>query len=239
MKHKKITLMALAMTMGLALTGCGSKDAASAKDTTVATVEENTVETPAEETESESEAESEVIKDDDPTYASLKSDPYFDWDNAIEDTKGEEVLADRGISEITGKTQLLYNIVDGDKYIEVTGANVYEVNKTFNEKVIPLYKNLAYYGAGVTQSRFVCMNETYYESDDKSRAHGDFTVLKAYNIPIDENNHIGGYLAITYVGEYETLHSDKSQDYYLCEVEYNGEHYWTDALPAIELGIIE
>lgn len=238
MKRKTLTIvLALAMTMGLALTGCGSKDAASAEDTTVATVEENTVETPAEETESE--AESEVIEEEDPTYANLKSDPYFDWDNAIEDTKGEEVLTDRGISEITGKTQLLYNIVDGNKYIEVTGANVYEVNKTFNEKVIPLYKNLAYYGAGVTQSRFVCMNETYYESDDKSRAHGDFTVLKAYSIPIDENNHIGGYPTITYVGEYKALHSDKSQDYYLCEVEYNGEHYWTDALPAIELGIIE
>lgn len=226
MKHKKITLMALAMTMGLALTGCGSKDAASAEDTTVATVEENTVETPAEKTETE--AESEVIEEEDPTYASLKSDPYFDWDNAIEDTKGEEYLTSV-LSSAEGK-QLLYNIVDGDKYVEVSGAEVYEANKTIKMGGKRMYPNLAYYGvdpaAGALETptnRFICI-DTSYTDNVEYMTDAEVTVVKAYTVPIDETN--GVRYAIAYDFSYDV---DIEQPM-LCEIEYNGEHYWTGAL---------
>lgn len=234
MKKKTLSIaLALTVAMGIALTGCGK--GAETENTTKS--EETTVTTTADEKSSETEQEStegtdestETETEEDYTYCNLLSDPYFDMDNAIKDENGTTAIQDGNVLK-TDK-EILYNIVDGDRYVEISGAESYDVNNTITmHNGIGLFQNLAYYGVEpnphlsmVPENRFSCMDTTYFDRYNTNEELWDkeyeITVTKAYTIPTDSE--IDDYYC--YVGEiYEGGETPA-----LCEVEYNGTHYWT------------
>lgn len=234
MKKKTLSIaLALTVAMGIALTGCGkgaeTKSADKSEDVAITTTtDEKSSETEQESTEGADESTETETKED-YTYCNLLSDPYFDWDNAIKDEKGTA-----GVQSVLeeGK-ELLYNIVDGDRYVEITGAESYDVNKTIemeNDNV-RLFPNLAYYGvdpnplaSGGPVNEFQCMGDTlpYWDDIDKYEVHlsnEEITILKAYTIP-DVDGAAGSLPAISKFCEHHGTPA-------LCEVEYNGTHYWT------------
>ena len=221
--------MALTVAMGIALTGCG-KDVGgntnAEKEATVS-VEEKSKEMESIEVVVETESET---SEDDYTYCNLLSDPYFDMDNAIKDENGTKVV--QAVLPSAADKELLYNIVDGDKYVEISGAEAYDVNDTVTVSGgTKLFPNLAYYGidpnpqcSGVPQYRFFCMDTTFQDivTLDYELPGGmyEVTVIKAYTIPKDSENGLGLGFVISY----------SSGTPALCEVEYNGEHYWTTSI---------
>ncbi len=119
-KNRLLTVMMTAALAATAFAGCGSNEVATgAKPAVTESKTSETKETEAAETEQAS-------NPDDNTYYHLMSDPNFDMDNAIKDEKKTEELQS---SHIDG--EVLYNIMDGDRYMEITGTTVTEVNKTF------------------------------------------------------------------------------------------------------------
>ena len=231
---KKTSSIALALTvaMGIALTGCG-KDAgtegADKSEETTVTVDEKSSETEQGSTgDTDESAETETEED----YAYC-TDPYFDMDNAIKDETGTIALR-KGLD--TDK-ELLYNIVDGDRYVEISGAESYDVNNTITmHDYIGLFQNLAYYGvepypeaSTVPGARFSCMDISYFNRYFTSEMLWDIgeyevTVTKAYTIPTDSENDFGyGYV-------YAADPHDGGKTPALCEVEYNGTHYWTTSI---------
>ena len=236
MKKKTLSIaVALTVAMGIALTGCGKN--AETENTTKS--EETTVTTTTDEKSSETEQGStgdtdestETETEEDYTYCNLLSDPYFDWDNAIKDELATENAG-------KGK-EFLYNIVDGDRYVEITGAESYDVNKTIEmEDTIMLFPNLAYYGVdpnpaafGGPGNEFQCMGDTLpaWDSLDKYKvrlSNEEITILKAYTIPNVDTADIAGGIPVV---------SCENSSYALCEVEYNGTHYWTTSIPLIQV----
>ena len=234
MKKKTLSIaLALTVAMGIALTGCGK--GAGTENTTKS--EETAVTTTTDEKSSETEQGStgdtdestETETEEDYTYCNLLSDPYFDMDNAIKDEMGTTAIQDGTVLK-TDK-EILYNIVDGDRYVEISGAESYDVNKTITMyDSIGLFQNLAYYGVDpnpdlsmVPETRFSCIDTTYFDRSTTNEALWDkeyeVTVIKAYTIPTDsESGHYYCYPGATYGG---------GETPALCEVEYNGTHYWT------------
>lgn len=238
MKKKTLSIaLALTVAMGIALTGCGkgagTENADKNKETTVTTTtDEKSSETEQGSTDGTDES-TETETEEDYTYCNLLSDPYFDWDNAIKDEKGTAAIQDGSI--LSTDKEILYNIVDGDRYVEISGAESYDVNKTITmHDYIGLFPNLAYYGVEpnpnlsmVPETRFSCMDTTYFDRGNLSDMLMDIvdtdgyeiTVTKAYTIPTDSET--DDYYC--YVGEIY----DVGETPALCEVEYNGTHYWT------------
>lgn len=236
MKKKTLSIaLALTVAMGIALTGCG-KDT---KTENTTKSEETTVTTTTDEKSSETEQGStdgtdestETETEEDYTYCNLLSDPYFDWDNAIKDEKGTAAIQDGSV--LSTDKEILYNIVDGDRYVEISGAESYDVNKTITMyDSIGLFQNLAYYGVEpnpnlsmVPATRFSCMDTTYFDryntNEELLDKEYEVTVTKAYTIPTDSENDFGyGYV-------YAADPHDGGETPALCEVEYNGTHYWT------------
>lgn len=240
MKKKTLSIaLALTVAMGIALTGCGkgaeTKSADKSEETTVTTTtDEKSSETEQGSTEGTDES-TETETEEDYTYCNLLSDPYFDMDNAIKDENGTA-----GMQSALGEDkELLYNIVDGDRYVEITGAESYDVNKTIEmEDTIMLFPNLAYYGVdpnpaafGGPVNEFQCMGDTlpYWDELDKYKVHlsnEEITILKAYTIPEVDGADIAGGIPVV---------SCENSSYALCEVEYNGTHYWTTSIPLIQV----
>lgn len=235
MKKKTLSIaLALTVAMGIALTGCGkdaeTKNANKSEETTV-TVDEKSAETESESTgDTDKTAETETVEDY--TYCNLLSDPYFDMDNAIKDEVGTAGIQDGSILK-TDK-ELLYNIVDGDRYVEITGAEAYDVNNTITvygeTRLLP---NLAYYGvdpnpelSGVPRYRFHCIDTNYFDiyNEDYILPDGEYeiTVTKAYTIPTDSEN------GLEFIATFNIY--DGGENPALCEVEYNGTHYWTTSI---------
>lgn len=238
MKKKTLSIaLALTVAMGIALTGCGkgaeTESADKSKETTVTTTTDEKSSETEQGSTGDTDESTETETEEDYTYCNLLSDPYFDWDNAIKDEKGTA-----GVQSVLeeGK-ELLYNIVDGDRYVEITGAESYDVNKTINIEnySILLFPNLAYYGvdpnpeaSGGPVNEFQCMGDTlpYWDELDKYEVHLDneeITILKAYTIPDVDGAH--GSLPAIAVDRYATGYANGTPA--LCEVEYNGTHYWT------------
>lgn len=232
MKKKTLGMvLALTVAMGIVLTGCG-KDAGgntnAEKEATVS-VEEKSQETESTEVVVETEGET---NEDDYTYCNLLSDPYFDMDNAIKDEVATAAIQSENV--MGADKELLYNIVDGDKYVEITGAESYDVNKNIEmDGTIYLYPNLAYYGidptpaaSGTPNNEFQCMGDTLpywdvnYSSYEVSLSNEEITIIKAYTIPKVDVADIAGGMPVVGYGIVSGTPA-------LCEVEYNGEHYWT------------
>lgn len=237
MKKKTLSIaLALTVAMGIALTGCGkgagTESADKSEETTVTTTtDEKSSETEQESTEGTDES-TETETEEDYTYCNLLSDPYFDMDNAIKDEVGTTAIQDGSV--LSTDKEILYNIVDGDRYVEISGAESYDVNNTitiYGDAI--LLPNLAYYGvepnpnlSGVPQNRFSCIDTTYFERYDGIDILRDgeyeITVTKAYTIPTDSENNYYCYVATSELRDGETPA--------LCEVEYNGTHYWTTSI---------
>lgn len=237
MKKKTLSIaLALTVAMGIALTGCGK--GAETENTTKS--EETTVTTTTDEKSSETEQGStgdtdestETETEEDYTYCNLLSDPYFDMDNAIKDEMGTTAIQDGTV--LSTDKEILYNIVDGDRYVEISGAESYDVNNTITmHDSIGLFPNLAYYGVEpnpnltmVPETRFSCIDTTYFDRHNTSDMLRDkeyeITVTKAYTIPTDsENDDYYCYPGAIY---------DGGETPALCEVEYNGTHYWTTGI---------
>ena len=241
---RKKRLIAVMMTAVLAVTafaGCGSNETptgtkpAVTESKTSEITESKTSETAESKTSetAETEAASEQTYDpDDNTYYHLMSDPYFDMDNAIKDEKEtEHIQRNHHDGEI-----ILYNIMDMDRYMEMTGAKVVEVNQTFavddvvyseegsswfslsnGGKNSEFYKHLAYYGINqYSKMEFHLMDTTM---DDNGKYIGDcgtVTVLRAYTIPKDPNQ--DGYPVV--IKEADNHGTPLGM---LCEVEVDGE----------------
>ena len=239
MKKKTLSIaLALTVAMGIALTGCGkgaeTESADKSEDVAITTTtDEKSSETEQESTEGADESTETETKED-YTYCNLLSDPYFDWDNAIKDEKGTAAIQDGSI--LSTDKELLYNIVDGDRYVEITGAESYDVNNTITvygeTRLMP---NLAYYGiepnpacSGVPRYRFHCMDTTYTDIYNEKyilpEGQYEVTVTKAYTIPTDSEDEYG----YGYVGTFNLY--DGGETPALCEVEYNGTHYWTTSI---------
>ena len=231
MKKKTLSIaLALTVAMGIALTGCGkgaeTESADKSEETTVTTTtDEKSSETEQKSTEGTDES-TETETEEDYTYCNLLSDPYFDMDNAIKDELATENAG-------KGK-EFLYNIVDGDKYVEITGAESYDVNSTINmDDAIALFPNLGYYGinpnpdaSGTPVEEFQCMGDTlpYWDANPDNYefrlSNEEITILKAYTIPYIDMEGTAGNTPVV-------CHGIKSGTPALCEVEYNGTHYWT------------
>ena len=233
MKKKTLAfVLAITVVMGAALTGCGNSGSeertGTGKESTV-TVEEKSEEEKEETKETSTDEISENKEPEDYTYCNLLSDPYFDWDNAIKDEEGTTAIQDGTV--LSTDKEILYNIVDGDRYVELSGAESYDVNRTITmHNGIGLFQNLAYYGVEpnpnlsmVPETRFSCMDTTYFDRDTTNETLWDkeyeVTVTKAYTVPTDsESGHYYCYVGAIYEG---------GETPALCEVEYNGTHYWT------------
>ncbi len=206
-RANRILAMATAVTvMGAALVGCGKAESIEGGKEPTVTVTVN--ETPEVE---------------DYTYCSLLSDPYFDMGNAIKDEQGTEFA--RAVISSAKDKDILYNIIDGNTYVEISGADVYEVNKTITVYNANLSTNLAYYGvdpnpgaSGGPCYRFNLIETSYLGGDCACEIHDEteIKVLRAYTVPADENGEKNGI-----------VHFKMMSVSGLCEVEYNGEHYWT------------
>ena len=229
-KNRLITVMMTAALAATAFAGCGNNEVATGAKPAV--TESKTSET----TEAASEKETEQAYDpDDNTYYHLMSDPYFDMDNAIKDEKAtEDLQRDRDKDGNFRDEEILYNLIDMDRYMEMTGAAVIEVNKTFDMEEVEnseydidwlglgsyyseFYKQLTYYGINqYSQMEFHLMDETM---DDRGKCVADcetVTVLKAYTIPLDPNQ--DGYPVFIL----EAFDCDRPVGL-LCEVEADGE----------------
>lgn len=240
MKKKTLSIvLALTVAMGIALTGCGknaeTENADKSKETTVTTTtDEKSSETEQGSTDGTDES-TETETEEDYTYCNLLSDPYFDMDNAIKDEKGTAGI--QSVIPSAADKELLYNIIDGDKYVEITGAESYDANKTIvKEGSVGLYPNLAYYGvdpnpsaSGGPVNEFQCMGDTLPYWDTNYGNYGfylsneEITILKAYTIPTVEAAGIAGGIPVVSYGDYDGTPA-------LCEVEYNGTHYWTTSI---------
>lgn len=243
MKKKTLSIaLALTVAMGIALTGCGKDAGTESTDKSEDVAVTTTTDEKSSETEQESTGDTnktdestETETEEDYTYCNLLSDPYFDMDNAIKDENGTAAIQDGSILK-TDK-EILYNIVDGDRYVEISGAESYDVNNTITMyDYIGLFPNLAYYGVEpnpnlsmVPETRFSCIDTTYfnrYNISDMLMDIGEYeiTVTKAYTIPTDsESNNYYCYVATSEL-------RDGGETPALCEVEYNGTHYWTTGI---------
>lgn len=242
MKKKTLAfVLAITVVMGAALTGCGNSGSeertGTGKESTV-TVEEKSEEEKEETKETKETSTDEISENKEPedyTYCNLLSDPYFDMDNAIKDEIATAAIQSENL--LRADKELLYNIVDGDKYVEITGAESYDVNKTIElEDTIGLYPNLAYYGidptpaaSGTPGNEFQCMGDTlpFWDANYGNYAvrlnNEEITIIKAYTIPkIDVKDIAGGMPVVAY----GTTHGTPA----LCEVEYDGTHYWTTGI---------
>ena len=232
-KNRLLTVMMTAALAATAFAGCGSNEVATGakpavtESKTSETTESKTSET--KETEAASEKETEEM-----------SDPYFDMDNAIKDEEETEHLQRNHIDR-----EVFYNIVDGDKYMEITGATVIEVNKTFTPKedretIIGMYlengsprvyKHLAYYGInGISKKEFHLIDTTLQDSGTEIWEYNTVTVLRAYTSPEDLDT---GYEEPgTEFQELTTVDCEGM----LCEIEADGEPGYA-ILPVRYLGI--
>ena len=235
-KNRLLTVMMTAALAATAFAGCGSNEVATgAKPAVTESKTSETTESKTSETK-ETEAASEQAYDpDDNTYYHLMSDPYFDMDNAIKDEKAtEDLQSNRDKDGNFYDKEILYNIIDGDRYMEITGAEVIEVNKTFDvhdvlwsdngsdwfyladgEGTSEFYKHLAYYGINQYSAiEFHLMNTT---RTDNGKYIGDcetITVLRAYTVP---KNSDSDSVVIAEADHYGTALG------MLCEVEADGE----------------
>ena len=244
-KNRLLTVMMTAALAATAFAGCGSNEVATGakpavtESKTSETTESKTSET--KETEAASEKETEEM-----------SDPYFDMDNAIKDEEETEHLQRNHIDR-----EVFYNIVDGDKYMEITGATVIEVNKTVdvneardvdygNGKYVnffkmssddhysEFYKHFAYYGINqYSELEFHLMDTTMNDYGTRYDSYETITVLKAYTVSKDPNP--DGYQVVV----------DEALRYgeplgMLCEVEADGERGYmvlSDRLLSEYLGV--
>ena len=241
-KNRLITVMMTAALAATAFAGCGNNEVATgAKPAVTESKTSETTESKTSETKETEAAETEKTYDpDDNTLYHLMSDPYFDMDNAIRDEEYMEYrkLYCRGSNE---DKEVLYNIMDGDRYMELTGAAVIEVNKTFDIEEVynseygigwldlcggegvysKFYKQLTYYGINqYSEMEFHLMDTTIASvSGDGGKNVADcdtVTVLKAYTIPLDPNQ--DGYPVFIL----EAFDCDRPVGL-LCEVEADGE----------------
>ena len=231
-KNRLITVMMTAALAATAFAGCGNNEVATGAKPAV--TESKTSET----TEVASEKETEQAYDpDDNTYNHLMSDPYFDMDNAIKD---EEAMEHRKLYNHDDR-EVLYNIMDMDRYMEMTGAAVVEVNKTIDveearsvdygngiyENFFTLsdggtcsefYKHFAYYGINqYSELEFHLMDTTMNDYGTRYDSYETITVLKAYTIPLDPNQ--DGYPVFIP----EAFDECDRPVGLLCEVEADGE----------------
>ena len=236
-KNRLLTVMMTAALAATAFAGCGSKETSTGAKPAI--TENKTSET--KETEAASEKETEEM-----------SDPYFDMDNAIKDEEETEHLQSNHIDR-----EVFYNIVDGDKYMEITGATVIEVNKTVDvneardvdygngeyvnffkmssdDYYSEFYKHFAYYGINqYSELEFHLMDTTMNDYGTRYDSYETITVLKAYTVSKDPNP--DGYQVVV----------DEALRYgeplgMLCEVEADGERGYmvlSDRLLSEYLGV--
>ena len=233
-KNRLLTVMMTAALAATAFAGCGSNEVATgAKPAVTESQTSETKETEAAETE-------QAYDPDDNTHYHLMSDPNFDMDNAIKDEEETEHLQRNHIDG-----EVLYNIMDGNRYMEITGATVIEVNKTFTPKedcetIIGMYlengsprvyKHLAYYGLnGASKNEFHLIDTTLQDSGTEIWEYNTVTVLRAYTSPEDLDT---GYKEPgTEFQELTTVDCEGM----LCEIEADGEPGYA-ILPVRYLGI--
>ena len=237
MRNKKIiTIVLAAMLACTAVTACGKKEATDEFEKTVEVETDVVAETEEPETvESEVAAEPEVV---DTTYCKLMSDPNFDMENAVRDDWQSDYVRDN-VHSAQNSHDVLFNYVDGDRYAEITGATVTEINKTItmdrsDAKFAP---HLAYYGVEPNPSiadalrMFALIDTTINDVDTPISETNEVTVINAYTIPEDTNNS-NGWLVLVEADE----HSDYEE--FLCEVEYKGKQGYA-ILNAKDLGLIQ
>lgn len=246
-KNRLITVMMTAALAATAFAGCGNNEVATGAKPAV--TESKTSGT----TEVASEKETEQAYDpDDNTYNHLMSDPYFDMDNAIKDEEETEHLQRNHI-----EGEVFYNLIDMDRYMELTGAKVVEVNKTIDveearsvdygngyyENFFTLsdggncsefYKHFAYYGINqYSELEFHLMDTTMNDYGTRYDSYETITVLKAYTVSKDPNP--DGYQVVVD----EALRYDEPLGM-LCEVEADGEQGYmvlSDRLLSEYLGV--
>lgn len=234
-KNRLLTVMMTAALAATAFAGCGSNEVATgAKPAVTESKTSETTESKTSETKETEAAETEKTSDpDDYTYCNLLSDPNFDMDNAIKDEYATEEIH-RVLMDVDDK-EVLYNIVDGDRYMEITGATVTEVNKTFTGDEIrtisvgsdsyytKFYEHLAYYGIdpnpgaiGTVGKMFHLINTSMGDEGIGIENDATVTVLRAYTIPEDPEHGmpIEQAYRLDDSGSYNTM---------LCEVEVDGE----------------
>lgn len=231
-KNRLITVMMTAALAATAFAGCGNNEVATGAKPAV--TESKTSGT----TEVASEKETEQAYDpDDNTYNHLMSDPYFDMDNAIKDEEETEHLQRNHI-----EGEVFYNLIDMDRYMELTGAKVVEVNKTIDveearsvdygdgiyENFFTLsdggncsefYKHFAYYGINqYSELEFHLMDTTMNDYGTRYDSYETITVLKAYTVLHYKDQNPDGYKVVVD----EARDGDEPLGM-LCEVEADGE----------------
>ncbi len=244
-KNRLLTVMMTAALAATAFAGCGSNEVATGakpavtESKTSETTESKTSET--KETEATSEKETEEM-----------SDPYFDMDNAIKDEEETEHLQRNHIDK-----EVFYNLIDMDRYMEITGAKVVEVNKTIDVEEASdvnygngdyvnffkmssdnhyseFYKHFAYYGINqYSELEFHLMDTTMSDYGTRYDSYKTITVLKAYTVSKDPNP--DGYQVVVD----EALRYDEPLGM-LCEVEADGEQGYmvlSDRLLSEYLGV--
>lgn len=244
-KNRLLTVMMTAALAATAFAGCGSNEVATGakpavtESKTSETTESKTSET--KETEATSEKETEEM-----------SDPYFDMDNAIKDEEETEHLQRNHIDK-----EVFYNLIDMDRYMEITGAKVVEVNKIIDVEEASdvnygngdyvnffkmssdnhyseFYKHFAYYGINqYSELEFHLMDTTMSDYGTRYDSYKTITVLKAYTVSKDPNP--DGYQVVVD----EALRYDEPLGM-LCEVEADGEQGYmvlSDRLLSEYLGV--
>ena len=244
-KNRLLTVVMTAVLAVTAFAGCGSNEVATGakpavtESKTSETTESKTSET--KETEATSEKETEEM-----------SDPYFDMDNAIKDEEETEHLQRNHIDK-----EVFYNLIDMDRYMEITGAKVVEVNKTIDVEEASdvnygngdyvnffkmssdnhyseFYKHFAYYGINqYSELEFHLMDTTMSDYGTRYDSYKTITVLKAYTVSKDPNP--DGYQVVVD----EALRYDEPLGM-LCEVEADGEQGYmvlSDRLLSEYLGV--
>ena len=229
-KNRLLTVMMTAALAATAFAGCGSNEVATGakpavtESKTSETTESKTSET--KETEAASEKETEEM-----------SDPYFDMDNAIKDEEETENLQRDHIDE-----EVFYNLIDMDRYMEMTGAKVVEVNKTIDVEEArdvdygngnyvnffelsdggnysEFYKHFAYYGINqYSELEFHLMDTTMNDYGTRYDSYETITVLKAYTVLHYKDQNPDGYKVVVD----EARDGDEPLGM-LCEVEADGE----------------
>ena len=242
-KNRLITVMMTAALAATAFAGCGNNEVATgAKPAVTESKTSETTESKTSETKETEAAETEKTYDpDDNTLYHLMSDPYFDMDNAIRDEEYMEYrkLYCRGSNE---DKEVLYNIMDGDRYMEMTGAKVVEVNKTIDVEEASdvdygngyyenffilsdggncsaFYKHFAYYGINqYSELEFHLMDTTMNDYGTCYDSYETITVLKAYTVLHYKDQNPDGYKVVVD----EARDGDEPLGM-LCEVEADGE----------------
>lgn len=232
-KNRLITVMMTVALAATAFAGCGNNEVATGAKPAV--TESKTSGT----TEVASEKETEQAYDpDDNTYYHLMSDPYFDMDNAIRD---EEEMESQKLYNRNDK-EILYNLIDMDRYMELTGAKVVEVNKTIDVEEArsvdygngiyenffilsdggncsEFYKHFAYYGINqYSELEFHLMDTTMNDYGTRYDSYETITVLKAYTVLHYKDQNPDGYKVVVD----EARDGDEPLGM-LCEVEADGE----------------